>query len=243
MTRFFLILFAAVALSACNSNDKTIIKSPVPASTVGPVITCDTFPMDKPEIRNAKKALSVWLETTSLDWFLEKRQMAWREAIAWSKKVLPVDSNAILKCLCSEKKNMFLYIPNHFYNKEKNGGLNFQFFIVNNSADTIHIPRIDATVDNISSAISGINNNNTSRQWLSFQQTPKIVECGNSFWTMKLPPQTAIKMQIESEYLNLGDTTVYYRLELTLGEQKIISNSIKINLMKKQLPFLGKPFD
>ncbi len=243
MTRFFLLLFAAAILSACNSNDKTIIKSQVPVSTIDPVMTCDTFPVDKPEIRNAKKVLSVWLETASLDWFLDKRQMAWREAIAWSKQVFPVDSNPIIKCLCNEKKNIFLYIPNHFYQKEKNGNLYFQFFIVNNSADTILIPRIDATVDNISSAVSCINSNDTSRQWLLFQQTSKMVECGNSFWTMKLPPKTAIKTQIDSEYLNLGDTTFDYRLELTLGNQKITSNSVKINLMKKQVPFLGKPFN
>lgn len=60
---------------------------------------------------------------------------------------------------------------------------------------------------------------------------------------MKVAPKTAIKSQIESGYLYLGDTAVNYRLELTLDKQKIVSNVIKINLMKKQLLYLGKLFD
>lgn len=242
MPRYFLIVIVIIALTACG-NDKVNTKSSVPADTIKPVISCDTFAIDKPEIRDAKKVLSVWLETSSLDWFLDKRQMAWREAIAWSRKTFPTDSNAIIKCLCNEKKNVFLYIPHHFNYIEKTWNQYFQFFIVNNSTDTIPIPRFDATIDNIGSSVSSISKDSVSQQWLSFQQTSKLIECGNSFWTMKLPPHTAITSQIESDYLNLGDTSVYYRLELTLGKQKIISNSIKINLMKKQLPFLGKPFD
>lgn len=207
------------------------------------VVTCDTFTIDKPKIKDYKKTLSVWLETTSLDWFLEKRQTAWREAKAWNINTLLVDRNSILKCLATEQKNLFLYIPNHFYDKAKNGNEYFQFFIVNNSKDTILIPRLDAVINNISSSISYISNVDTLQQWLSFQQTMKFVECGNSYWTMKLPPKTAIKSQIESDYLYLGDTTVNYRLELTLDKKKIVSNEIKISLMKKQLLYLGKPFD
>jgi hypothetical protein len=242
LPRLFFILTILSTLTACTNNEPNP-QSSAPAVTIKPIITCDTFAIDKPEIREAKKALSVWLEDCSLDWFLEKRQMAWREAIAWSRKIFPVDSNEIIKCLCNEKKNIFLYIPHHFYYKQKNGNRYFQFFIVNNSTDTIPIPRIDAVIDNVASSVSYIANDNTSQQWFSFQKTSKLVECGNSFWTMKLPPHTVIASQIESEYLNLGDTSVYYRLELTLGKEKIISNDIKINLMKKQMPFLGKPFD
>jgi hypothetical protein len=61
--------------------------------------------------------------------------------------------------------------------------------------------------------------------------------------TKRLAPKTAIESQIESQYIGLGDTTVDYRIELNLNKQTIVSNSIKINLMKKQLPYLGKKIE
>lgn len=234
-------------MTACNNSDKTKYNENVTDNVDTtkrnqPIIICDTFTLDRQPVKDYKKVLSVWLETTSLDWFLEKRQSTWREAKTWKKKTFPIDSNSIIKCLCNKNKSIFLYIPNHFYIK-KNGNEYFQFFIVNNSKDTIKIPCLDAVINNISSSVSFITNSDTLQQWLFFQQTGKFVECGNSRWTMKLPPKTAIESQIESQYIGLGDTTVDYRIELILDKQTIVSNSIKINLMKKQLPYLGKKFE
>lgn len=237
------LLIAIVFLAAsCGSKDNTAKKS-IPIDSTAKIVTvCDSASIDNPSIKNYKKSLAVWLEDSSLDWFLEKRQMAWREAIAWSKKIFPVDSNALIKCIGSEKRTIFLYIPNHFFKRTKNGNEFFTFYIANNSSDTVLVPRIDAVINNISSSVSFTSASGSVQQWLSFQQTSKIVECGNSFWTMKLPPKTVIESQIESDFLNLGDTAVNYRLELVLGNRKIISNPIKIHLMKQQVPYLGKSF-
>lgn len=242
LIRTSIILIVIFTLISCFSNNNTT-KKIENADTTQLVSVCDTFSVDKPPVKDYKKTLSAWLETTSLDWFLEKRQMAWREAKVWNINTFSIDSNSILKCLSQKQKNLFLYIPNHYYNKEKNGNEYFQFFIVNNSKDTILIPSLDDIINNISTSISYISQVDTSQHWLSFQETDKVVECGNSNWTMKLPPKRAIKSQIESDYLYLGDTTVNYRIELTFGKQKIVSNTIKINLMKKQLPYLGKSFN
>lgn len=232
---------------SCNNSDTAKINDTatdtIDANSLLPVIHCDTASIDVQPVKDYKKALSVWLETTSLDWFLEKRQSVWREAKAWKNKVLPIDSNPILKCLCNDYELTFLYIPNHFYIKEKNGNEYYKFFIVNNSTDTINIPFLDAVVNNISSSISLHSNSDPLQQWVSFQQTDRLVDCGNSYWTMKLPPKQAIESHIESQYIGLGDTTVEYRLELNLDNRKIASNSIKINLMKKQLPYLGNKFE
>lgn len=237
------IVTISLALTACSNQtaDKstTAVSDTTATIHTSTVLNCDTFSLDKPKTKDYKKALKVWLEDCTLDWFLKYRQPVWGEAKAWHIKTFSIDSNSFVKCLTEGKKNIFLYIPNHFYIQEKNGNEYFQFFIVNNSADTIQIPRIDKVINNISSFIS---TGDTSK-WISFQQTTMFVDCGNSYWTMKLAPKTAIESQIECDYLNLGDTTVDYRLELSLGKQTITSNRIKVNLMRKQLQFIGKNFD
>lgn len=196
--------------------------------------------MDQQPVKDYKKALKVWLEDSSLDWFLENRQSAWREAKAWHNKIVAIDSNSIIQCLCRTRKNVFMYIPNHFYESKKNGNEYFLFYIVNNSNDSVKIPCLDAIINNISSSVSYPAKSDTLPQWFVFQGTCALVECGNSYWARKLPPHTAIESEIESDYTGMGDTTVDYRLELRLGKELISSNSIKINLMKKQLLYLGK---
>lgn len=246
MIRFLSILtiFILLALTACNNPDpsiKTSKYSDKVASTniIKPNITCDTFQTDQPKIKDYKRAYKVFLETTSLDWFLENRKSLWREAKARHIKTFSVDSISIIKCLCTNSQNVFLYIPNKYYNQRKNGNEYFLFYIVNNSSDTIEIPYLDNIIDNISSSVS----TGDSLRWFLFQRTDQIIDCRNSLRTMKLPPKNVIQSEIESDLINVGDTTVDYRLELTLGKQKIVSNSIKINLLKKQLPYLDKKFE
>lgn len=239
--KFILWLFAVVMLAACGNNNEPV-KNSDPVAVTKPVVICDTFPLDDPPVKKNSVVLNVWLETTSLDWFLEKRQSAWREAKTWCGKIIPIDSNTILKCVASERKELFLHIPNHFYKKAKTGSEYFQFFIVNNTADSVTLPLLDAVINNISSSVKNISKDSAGN-WLSFQQTSKMIGCGNSIRTMKLPPQTALAAEIESDFLNLGNEPLDYRIELTLGKQKIVSNTIGIHLMKKQLPFLGKDFD
>jgi hypothetical protein len=240
----FPVWIVVFSLISCANNDP--VKTNYPDSHINSTpngVACDTNTVDQPPVKDYRQSLAVWLETTPLDWFLRYRQSAWREAKAWNSKPVSVDSNSIIKCLCAGKKNIFLYIPNHFYTRLKNGTEYIDFLIVNNTSDTIAIPCIDDVINHISSSVSAGLSNSTAQQWLSFQETAKIAECGNSYWVMKLPPKTAIASQLEAGYLNLGDTAVNYRLELTVDRQKIVSNSIRINLMKQQLPYLGKPVD
>jgi hypothetical protein len=238
MKKLFLIFATITFLLSCNGKREAEMKE-AHVLFNGPEMICDTQPVDTPIIKNHKKELNVWLETTSLGWFLEHRQTAWREAKAWGNKIIPIDSNLLLKCLCAKGQKIFLHIPNRHLQKEKNGNEYFRFYIVNNSTDSIPIPRIDAVINNISSSVSFSVAKDTVQQWLSYQQTDKTVECGNSFWTQKLPPKTAIEAQLESGFMNLGGEWANYRLELTLGNEKLTSNSIRIGFMKKQLPFLG----
>lgn len=51
------------------------------------------------------------------------------------------------------EKYLFVYSKS-LYDREKNENVYFQFFIVNNSKDTILIQRLDAVINNISSSIS-----------------------------------------------------------------------------------------
>ena len=240
MTKAFSILITLTILLSCSNNEDTINKTNIITQATA---ICDTFPTDNPNAKDYKKALSTWLETTSLDWFLENRQSVWREARVWNINNISLDSNSMLKCLSEKQRNPFLYIPNHFYAIAKNGNEYFEFFIVNNTQDTLLLPMLDKVISNISSSISLRTNEDTLSQWLTFQKTDKNAACANSNLETKLPPQTAIKAQIESDYLNMGDITVHYRLELTLDKQRILSNSIRIKLMKKQLPFLRMSFD
>jgi hypothetical protein len=242
MKKLFLIFTTTIFLLSCNGKKEAEMKE-APVLMKEPEIICDTQPVDSPTIKNHKKELGVWLETTSLDWFLEHRQTAWREAKAWANKIIPVNGDSMLKCLSEKKKKVFLYIPNHYFQKEKNGNEYFRFYVVNNSADSIAIPRMDAVINNIGSSVLFSRLADTAEQWLPYQQTDKTVECGNSFWTQKLPPKTAIEAQMESGFTNMGGEWAHYRLELTFGKEKITSNSIKIGFMKKQLPYLGKSFE
>lgn len=230
MTRFLSILtiLSLTVLSACNNSDTAkrngkVTDTVASTNIIQPIIICDTFQIDKPKMKDYKKAYYVFLETTSLDWFLEHRQSLWREAKAWHIKTSSVDSNSIIKCLCSKRQNIFLYIPNHFYNQEKNGNEYFRFYIVNNSSDTIQIPRLDNVINNISSSIS----TGDTLKWLSFQQTDKIIGCGNSIWTMKLPPKTATLSEIESDHIN-GSTPTVALSRYWLGCPLIASDRIAL---------------
>jgi hypothetical protein len=113
-------------------------------------------------------------------------------------------------------------------------------YIVNNAFDSLAMPCIDAVVDHISTSVAPVSSSLVPVQWLSYQVTTSIVECGNSFHIRKLPPRTALESNMDNEYTNMGDSIFQYRVELILNEQKIISNAVPIRFMKKQIPYLGK---
>lgn len=244
--RIFIIVLLSALLACNNSGTKSEnvnVASISDTIYIHPkIVECDTFEVDLQPVKDYKKALSVWLKNTSVEWFLENRQAVWREAKAWNTRILTIDSTPTLQCLANISEPVFLYIPSQYYITEKNGNEYFRFFIANNSRDTISIPCLDAVVNNISTSISTPSDSD-SKQWLPFQQTDMLVMCGNSRWTMKLAPRNAVESRIESSYIGLGDTKVNYRLELTLDDETYISNSIDVYLMNKQLSYMGKSYD
>lgn len=240
-----MILFLLVV--ACRADkqpaDTTITNkkdTTAPAPPPAPVI-CDTDSLDRPPVKNAYHALRVHLETVSMDWFIQHRQSMWRETDTWYKKTIAVDSSDLLKCLCSQhEKELFLYIPNRYYVKEKNRSDYFILYIINNSPDSVIIPHVDATINNIGSSVAVPGD---SLNWLYFQKHEHYSGCGNSHFTTKLAPGMAIETQVDAGYLNMGDMPLLYRVEFKYGDQLIVSNNIPITLMRAQKPYLGKKFD
>jgi hypothetical protein len=203
---------------------------------------CDTAKKSVLPVKDYRKALKVWLEDSNLDWFLEYRQSAWRGSKVWIIKILPIDSNLLVKCKSAEKKAVCLYIPNHFAVNERNGEY-IRFFIINNSTDTLKIPALDATLDPVFSSVAFHPAGSDSLTWLAFQKRTGPVICGNSRHTLKLFPGKFLEAHIESDYLNMGTCAMDYRLELVIGKSRFVSNPISISLMEKQRPYLGKAFD
>lgn len=208
------------------------------STTVVDIAPCDTFAMDRMRMKDPNSALGVWLETTSLSWFLENRQSTWREAKAWHVKTAPVDSNALASCLAKNRKDIFLYIPNHFHVRKRNGNEYIRLLIINNSNNTVPIPRIDSVIDSVTSSVAL----GDSATWRSFQATNGS-SCGNSYFRSLLPPHSLVEVEVECDYIGMGSSLVDYRLELTLAGRTLVSNTIQIPLMNAQLRYMGKPFD
>src|SRR5437868_2657814 len=245
MSQSLIILLVLVFASCSNKSgsNETAVSKPNTEQVAKPVFVCDTSASDKPFTKNYKKVLSVWLETTSLDWFLEKRQMAWREIISWPQQTPKSNDSMLIKCLLEQPQGAYLYIPHHHYYNVYNGNEYLYYYVVNNSADTIFIPRIENVVDSVYSLVSFMAPDQRSQPWVAFQKSVIPIECGNSkIYKSALPPKQVMRLYFDCQYMNLGDTTVNYKLGMSLPNQTIFSNTIRINLMKKQLPFLGKDF-
>lgn len=218
---------------SCRNN--SIKREQVP--TEDSIVICDIDSSEQPKVRNYKTALKYdILYERSLDWFLQHRQSSWRDATAWFERASNIDSSVLIRCISDQRKKekIIVYIPNKYYT-EKEYNTDIRFYIINNSYDTLKVPRIDATVNFVNSSVSSIYH----EKWLGFQETTHFVECGNSYWTMQLNPRCFIECRIESNYINIGDTTLNYRIDFLSDSIVYHSNAIKINLMKNQLNYIG----
>jgi len=202
-------------------------------------VPCDTMRRDSPVTKENSEVLRVWLDGSSLDWFLEKRQSAWREAKVWNKRVGLISENPLVRCVSENEEDLFLYIPHQYYISEYNGDF-FKFYLINMSSDTVKVPALDATIDRMSSSVSYPDDPNN---WLSFQIGDSFVECGNSIWELQLPPLHLIECELEANFIHLGNEELDFRIEFSAEDLSIVSNSIKIRLMKEQLPYLGRVFE
>lgn len=53
-------------------------------------------------------------------------------------------------------------------------------------------------------------------------------------------PGEFLEVHFESDFVGFGDSTVNYRINLVLGEDTLISNSIPVNFLDIQLKILSK---
>lgn len=200
----FLIIFLLGLFNYLSSFPLTSLQNEIPDISI-----CDTFKIDRPMRRNYKKDLDFWLKEMTLNEFFIKEQENWRRAKVWAEQVVQIDTNFILKCVSNQNHTLMLYIPHQYYIKTTNGNRFYRFYIINNSEDTVTLSRADDTILNIHSYIAF---KNTPNKWLPFQTFEEYITCGNSDWTMNLPPRVAVEAQIETYYLNFGDSIVNYRL-------------------------------
>lgn len=207
-----------------------------------PLESCDTASLQLLPLRNYKKVFYYWRQggAGSLDDFLRTEGDRWRAAKAWHDSTFPIAGHPLLQCLGSRQQGLFLYIPHRFLKSRNNDSdLRIAFYLVNNTDDTLRLPRLDATIDNISSSIAADRKN-----WKGFQQTTPFVACGNSRWAQRLPPRWAVSAEIECDYLFVGDTLVEYRLELKLPRgQILVSNAVRVPLLREQLAYAGREIE
>ena len=113
----------------------------------------------------------------------------------------------------------------------------FKFYLVNTTDSTLTIPALDSTIATIESEISV-----EKGKWTRFQAKSPYsgFVCGNSFWELKLDPGEYLEIHLESDFVGFGDTTVNYRIQLALGTDTLISNSIPVNLFGIQLKVLAE---
>ena len=83
-------------------------------------VLCDTMRRDSPVTKENSEVLRVWLDGSSLDWFLDKRQAAWREAKVWNNRVGLISENPLVQCVSGNEEDLFLYIPHQYYISEYN---------------------------------------------------------------------------------------------------------------------------
>lgn len=221
-------ILVSIFLSGCNpteKNDSLIFSS------------CDKEPLSPSRKDEFSVALNYWLQEISLEEFFSEKQNEWKDSKGWRERKGLIQDEPILKCISAEKNAAFLYIPNSHFKKIEIGHEYLKFYLVNNSDESLSIPSIDDTIGNISSEIS-----RDQRSWSKFQEeTPDLdFICGNSFWEDELKPGEFLEIDLESDFVGFGNSTVNYRINLALGKDTLISNSIPVNLLDMQLKILSQ---
>lgn len=222
-----LTILASIFLLACNPNKNSdlLIFS-----------ACDSDSPSQSKKEEYSVALNYWLEENSLEGFFLEKQDKWKDSKAWRERKGLIQDEPILKCISEKKKATFLYVPKSYYKKIPIGHEYLKFYLVNNTNEVLSIPSFDNTIGNIRSEISS-----DQRSWLRFQEEtpdPGFI-CGNSFWEDELKPGEFIEINLESDFLGFGDSTVNYRINFALGEDTLVSNTIPVNLLEIQLKILS----
>lgn len=121
-----------------------------------------------------------------------------------------------------------IYFPEKFQIVIPNGNKYAKVYLENNTADSIDISRIDATLANVQEYFL-INN-----KWIAFRKNGTSI-CGNSYFTNKLAPNKQLNLELSNDCLTEGKNKVAYKITILLENQLLESNVIQVYLYDSQL--------
>lgn len=158
----------------------------------------------------------------------------WRDINGWFKKAESIDYNSKLIKNLKTKKGVFMHIPKDYQIVAENKGIYMEVYLFNFTKDTIRIPRIDATIGNLETKVE------KDEKWETLHTTFGS-SCGNSNWTMELPPNQYILFHSNTISHSKGDLEVEMKMQLKTKDLTIESNLIKIKTYKGLYERLGIP--
>ncbi|TKB98443.1 hypothetical protein [Pedobacter cryotolerans] len=121
-----------------------------------------------------------------------------------------------------------LYFPADFKVVMPNGNTFAKAYLLNNTADSIEIARIDATLANVQEYYF------IKNKWVAFR-TNGTSTCGNSYFSNKLPPNRQLTLELTNDILTDGTKKIPYKISIVIGSQQIESNVITVKLHDTQL--------
>ncbi len=101
--------------------------------------------------------------------------------------------------------------------------------LYNYTSDTLKVKRHDATVGAIEEYFE------IDGEWIIGQKGFTRGSCGNGRFVQKLHPYTSLSMKLSRFPLYEGSNLVNYKIVLTLADQTVESNVVKVKLTKNQI--------
>lgn len=154
---------------------------------------------------------------------------AWVDDKVLSKKEL---SRIITKHVEQPNLTLVLLSKKHLIKTPSNGSTYLHCYLINNTDTSTLIERADATITKFSTEIY------KNHTWQLFQ-TDIGSSCGNSYWTQELEKGKALSIQLD--HAENGPIRVLFRIKYEHNGTKIYSNTIKVDIDKKNYDRAGKP--
>ncbi|NID12552.1 hypothetical protein [Fibrivirga algicola] len=114
--------------------------------------------------------------------------------------------------------------------RHANGSEYIKLYLVNATADTLNVPRQDATLSGIATEVF------VDGQW-KILQTSSASSCGNSYWQMTMRANHFLSVELEKK--TKGGITVPYRVRMKTPTFEVISNATTIQLTPALLQLAG----
>jgi hypothetical protein len=159
---------------------------------------------------------------TPAEWYLKLRKEAGSINSSFS---LWVEKNEQIRS--NSDKKIKLYFINNFQITAPNGNKYAQLYLENTTGDSVSIARIDATLANVQEYFY-LNN-----KWTKGRKNGTST-CGNSYYNEKLATATRMVLNLNNDELVGGNKEVNYKIMITIGNEIIESNVIKVHLFSNQ---------